>query len=426
MMRRLLLAAAAVLALGAAGPARAETVINLTEVITSPQRTELLRGLLDKFEAANPGIKVKITSLPWGQAFEKLATMVQGGEIPDVVEMPERWVSLYGTSGQLESLEPWLAKWEGKDELSERVLQYGSVVGGTPYMIPYGFYIRAMFWNKKLFKEAGLDHAPLTIDEFVEASRKISALGKGKAGYCLRGGTGSANGYTMFMLAMNGSGDYFDRNGNSTFNQPGAVKGLQILADMHKEGLVPRDSVNWGFNEIVAGFYSGTCAMLDQDPDALIAIKERMNPADFAVAPMPLGPAGKAFPTLGYAGWAMFKAAKDKEASWKLIAFLSSPESNLAWSKFVGVVPIHKRSQEDPFFDSEQFKGWFTELNDKHWEPTPVPAYLPEYGYWADSIAVQTGQELLLGQRTAEDVATEWASYFTEAQKKWQAAHSKP
>ena len=38
--------------------------------------------------------------------------MVQGGQIPDVVEMPERWLSLYASNGQLESLEPWLAKWE--------------------------------------------------------------------------------------------------------------------------------------------------------------------------------------------------------------------------------------------------------------------------------------------------------------------------
>jgi multiple sugar transport system substrate-binding protein len=37
-------------------------------------------------------------------------------------------------------------------------------------------------------------------------------------------------------------------------------------------GLAPKDSVNWGFNEVVAGFYSGVCAMLDKDPDALIAI----------------------------------------------------------------------------------------------------------------------------------------------------------
>ena len=79
----------------------------------------------------------------------------------------------------------------------------------------------------------------------------------------------------------------------------------------------------------MAGFYSGTCAFLDQDPDALIAVSERMDAEDFAVIPMPVGPAGKAFPTIGFAGWSMFDTtASDKDLSWKLIAHLSSPEAN--------------------------------------------------------------------------------------------------
>ena len=420
-MRKLLTATALAVVL-AVGQASAETTIRLTEVITSPQRTEVLKGMIAKFEAANPGVKVEVTSLPWGQAFEKLATMVSGGEIPDVVEMPERWLSLYANNDQLESLRPFLDQWDGTAQITERALEFGSIVADTPYMIPYGFYIRALFWNKKLFAEAGLAGPPETLDDFVDASRKITALGGGKSGYCLRGGPGGANGYTMFMQTMAGTNEFFTADGTSTLNGEGHVKGLQMLVDMYKDGLVPRDSVNWGFNEIVAGFYSGTCAMLDQDPDALIAIAERMPAEDFAVAPMPLGPAGSSFPTIGYAGWAMFKGAADKDAAWKLIAHLSSPESNLEWAKFVGVVPIHKGADRDPFFATEQFAGWFTELTDERWQLTPVPAHLEEYGYWADSIAVQTGQEALLGQRSAQDVADEWAAYFTAAQQKFLAA----
>lgn len=354
------------------GSARADVTLKLTEVITSPQRTELVKDLVGKFEAANPGVKVEITSLPWGQAFEKLATMVQGGQIPDVVEMPERWMSLYANGGQLESLKPYLDQWSGTKDITERALQFGSAVNDTPYAIPYGFYIRAMFWNKKLFKEAGLDRAPDNLDEFVSFSKKIADLGGGKAGYCLRGGPGGANGYSMFMQTMAGTNAYFDADGKSTFNGPGQVKGLQMLVDMYKNGLVPKDSVNWGFNEIVAGFYSGTCAMLDQDPDALIAIKERMPAEDFAVAPMPVGPDGKAFPTIGYAGWSMFAASQHKDEAFKLIASLSTPESNLAWSKFVGVVPIHKGADKDPFFATEQFKGWLTELTDPEIRADPA------------------------------------------------------
>ena len=414
----------ALVAIGAAvlagpAPAQAPITLQLVEVITSPQRTEVVQSLVDQFEEANPGVTVEITSLPWGQAFEKLATMVQGGQIPDVVEMPDRWMALYANNDQLVDLGPYMESWANADQLNERTVEFGSVVNDTMYMVPYGFYLRAMFWNKKLFGEAGLDGPPETMDEFMDASKKISELGGGKAGYCLRGGPGGANGYIMMMLNMMGHDDYFDAEGNSSLNSPDAIKGLQFLIDLYQNGYAPRDSVNWGFNEIVAGFYSGTCAMLDQDPDALIAIAERMDPADFAVAPMPLGPAGKSFPTIGYAGWSMFEASQHKDEAWQLIAHLSSPESNLEWSKFVGVIPIYQGAEQDPAFATEQYAGWFTELNDERWQPTSMPTYLEEFGYFADVIAVQTGQEALLGQRTAEDVAGEWAEYLTAAQQKW-------
>ena len=144
---------------------------------------------------------------------------------------------------------------------------------------------------------------------------------------------------------------------------PGWVGGIKFLTDLYKDGLAPKDSVNWGFNEIVAGFYSGTCAMLDQDPDALIAIAERMKAEDFAVAPMPKGPDGKSFPTIGYAGWAMFSDSEHKEEAWKLIAHaLVKPASDVTWNKRVGALPIYTEAEKDPFYAGPQFKGWFEEL----------------------------------------------------------------
>ena len=47
-------------------------------------------------------------------------------------------------------------------------MEFGRVVKNTAYMIPYGFYIRAMFYNKKLFEQAGLDGPPQTMDDFME------------------------------------------------------------------------------------------------------------------------------------------------------------------------------------------------------------------------------------------------------------------
>ncbi len=416
-MKRILLAST-VAGLLAASPAWAQVKLELVEVITSPQRTEVLQGLVDEYTAANPGIEVEIISLPWGQAFEKFATMVSAGQTPDLVEMPDRWLSLYATNGALENLEPYLSSWSDTGELTDKALQFGRYVNDTAYMLPYGFYLRALFYNKKLFEEAGVDGPPETMEDFMEASRAVSAL-DGKSGYCLRGGPGGLNGWIMMSAIMNGSNSFFDEDGNSTLDQPGSVEGIQFLLDIYQKGYAPQDSVNWGFNEIVAGFYSGTCAMLDQDPDALIAIAERMNADDYAVAPMPKGPAGKSFPTIGYAGWAMFADSEHKQETWDLIAHLSNRDSNLVWNKTIGALPIHVGANDDPFYNTPQFEGWFTTLNEAAWEPTTMPTYLPEFAFFADSLALQSAQDALLGNKSAEELAAEWASYLTDAQQKW-------
>lgn len=415
------LVAAAIFTALMTGTALADTTLKLVEVITSPERTETLKGIVSKFETANPGTKVEIISLPWSEAFQKFATMVSAGDIPDVMEMPDTWLSLYANNGMLESLEPYLAKWEHTAGLSERTLELGRDVKETAYMLPYGFYLRAMFYNKKLLEQAGVKEPPKTLDEFADASKKVAAL-PGKYGYCLRGGPGGLNGWVMFGASMAGSNEFFTKDGTSTFDSPGWVKGLTYVIDLYKNGLAPKDSVNWGFNEIVAGFYSGTCAFLDQDPDALIAIAQRMKPEDFGVMTMPKGPDGKTFPTIGFAGWSMMSKSENKDLSWKLIETLEGPEGNIEWNKKTGALPVHKSAEKDPFYASEQFKGWFDELADKNAVPTTMPTYLEEFAFFKDSLVIKTSQEALLGDITPEDLAKQWADYMTKAQQKFLAS----
>ena len=417
-MKRLL--TAALLTTLMATSALADTTLKLVEVITSPERTETLKSIVGKFEAANPGTKVEIISLPWGEAFQKFATMVSAGEVPDVMEMPDTWLSLYANNGMLESLEPYIEKWEHTPGLTPRTLELGRDIKDTAYMLPYGFYLRAMFYNKKLLAEAGVAEPPKTMDEFAEAAKKVSAL-PGKYGYCLRGGPGGLNGWVMFGASMAGDNKFFNEDGTSTFNSEGWVKGLTWVIDLYKNGYAPKDSVNWGFNEIVAGFYSGTCAFLDQDPDALIAIAERMKAEDYGIMTMPKGPDGKTFPTIGFAGWSMFSSSANKDLSWKLIETLEGPEGNIEWNKRTGALPALKSAETDPFYDNPQFKGWFAELEDKGAVPTVMPTHLEEFAFFKDSLVIKTSQEALLGDISPEDLANQWADYLTKAQQKFLA-----
>jgi multiple sugar transport system substrate-binding protein len=415
-MKRLL-ASAGLMAVLLSSAASAET-LKLVEVITSPERTEVLKGMVDGFKAANPGVDVEIVSVPWGQAFETVATMIAGGDIPDVIEMPDTWQALY--ADQLMALDDRVAAWDHGATLTQKTVDMGKLANGKITMIPYGFYLRAMFYNKKLLAEAGVAEPPKTMDEFMAASEAVSKL-DGKYGYCLRGGPGGTNGWIMMAAVMNGTNEFFTEDGKSRINEPGSIAGLQFLMDLYQKGYAPKDSVNWGFNEIVAGFYSGTCAFLDQDPDALIAIAERMPAEDFAVIPMPVGPAGKAFPTIGFAGWSVFNSTANPDDAWNLVAYLSSPESNATWAKRVGVIPIHQGADQDPFFKTDQFKGWFEELNSPNYIPTIMPTYLEQWGYFTSTILKDSAQEALLGQKTAQELGDEWAAFLTEEYGKWKA-----
>jgi multiple sugar transport system substrate-binding protein len=137
-----------------------------------------------------------------------------------------------------------------------------------------------MFYNKKLFEQAGLSGPPQTLDDSwpmrrrSAPSREVRLLPARQQGRIQR------------LVHVHGhherQGRLVQQGRHQHLNEPGAVKGFQFLVDLYQKGYAPKDAVNWGFNEIVAGFYSGTCAMLDQDPDALIAIAEKMEQERFS------------------------------------------------------------------------------------------------------------------------------------------------
>jgi len=398
--------------------AQADTTLRFVQTNTSDESLDVLNSLIKKFETDNPGVKVELISIPWDNSFEKFATMIAAGDIPDVAEMPDNWVALYANAGHLENLESYIANWEHAADLSPRALELARKVRDTAYVLPYGFFVKALYYNKKLLAEAGVDGPPKTMDEFMSAAEKVSAL-PGKYGYCQRGGSGAFNAWAMMGATANEDNAFFDQDGNSTLGQPGWVAGFQNLIDIYKNGWSPKDSVNWGYKETVAGFYTGTCAMLDQDADVLAPTAEHMAPDDYGVVPMPKGKNGKSFPVLTYGSWGIMSASKNKDLAWKFLAAINAPDADTKWTQAVGALPIFRSAESDPAYADPKYHAWFETLGDENAIPTITPSYLPEYSLFAGSTAVKTGQQALLGQISAEDLGKQWAEILTKAQQKY-------
>src|SRR5262245_60623804 len=64
------------------------------------------------FEAANPGIKVEVTTIPYPEYQQRLLTAVQGGNAPDVSTVDQIWVAAFAAAGALDPLDD-LAKSDG-------------------------------------------------------------------------------------------------------------------------------------------------------------------------------------------------------------------------------------------------------------------------------------------------------------------------
>ena len=226
----------------------------------------------------------------------------------------------------------------------------------------------------------------------------------------------------MFGASMAGANTFFNEDGTSTLTERGWVKGVTWLVDLYKNGYAPKDSVNWGFNEIVAGFYSGTCAMLDQDPDALIAIAERMKPEDYGVMTMPEGPGRQGLPDHRLCRLVDVRRQPEQGP-------LLEADRDARRAGGQRRVEQADRRAADPQVGREgsllcraKFKGWFDELADKDVR-ADRHADLPARSSPSSRIrmVVKTSQQALLGDITPEEMAKQWADYLTKAQQKFLA-----
>lgn len=402
---------------GAAGGVGGEEKVTLKmiESLTSPDRTAILQELIDEFESQNPNIEVELISPPMNNADNKIATMLNTKETLDILEVRDHTVFQYVNNGWIADLSQYTSAWEGYQDLNQNALNMANYINDTPYYIPYGLYQKMIYYNTEKFEEKGLT-PPTTWDELIETAAALTDPAKNQYGYAFRGGAGAEGFLTEFIRDFNGGNvntedAMFLKDGNTIFSTPESVEALTKYVELYKTGS-PADSINWGFSEQVQGFISGMTAMLIQDPDTIIPVSEAMPEGQWATAPMPTGPQGVTYYTAGAAGWGITSYTEHPEEAWKLIEFLSSPESNAKFTRVAGVIPIHNSATVDEFFTTGAYKPYIdmADMPERHVAYQPASNYAG-FGEWRN-IAQQDLQAVLLGQLSVEDALAKWDAYW--------------
>jgi multiple sugar transport system substrate-binding protein len=196
----------------------------------SEEERQIYQEAFDLFKEQT-GISVNYIYVP--QDYDtKFKTMVAGDEVPDVFYVPENEVINYAATGKLLNLDPYIeTNPEVVNDFVPGLLEFGQLEDGSQYAIPKGWEPFLVFINVDMFNEAGVPvpDGSWTFDEFREVARQMTVPGDAQSA---RYGLALDTWWGPWMTFIGNAGGEFFADGQSKFDDPNVIAGLQYMVDL--------------------------------------------------------------------------------------------------------------------------------------------------------------------------------------------------
>jgi multiple sugar transport system substrate-binding protein len=306
-----------------AHPGSSKTVtVSYFTFSAAPDHLNTLKALIKIFEKKHPNIKISFQTAPYSDYFTKLQTQIAGGQAPDTFELDYGSFYGYATSGALLNL----SKVAKKDSSFNPGIYYPKAysafaVGKTQFGLPESYSDVLLFYNKDLFRAAGVPFptAKWTWKDEQAAAKKLTNASKG-----VWGDYQPIQFYEFYkVLAQNGGSFFNATKTKATFDSPAGVGAAQWL--LSKPGSVmPTQEQQAGLGDD-AMFKLGKLAMWHNGIWQFAAMKDAPFQWDVVVEP-----AGKVKANHFFANTiaASAKTAHSKEA-WEWLKFLSGSHDSV-------------------------------------------------------------------------------------------------
>ncbi|HVU13841.1 MAG TPA: extracellular solute-binding protein [Phototrophicaceae bacterium] len=160
--------------------AQGKVTINWWHISTDPKQAAYWQGLADQYTAAHPNVEIKITILDNDPFKQKLVTVMQAGDPPDLFQSwggAVLWT--YAENGLVRNIAPELSAdngaWQNSFAVPAALDLYGQ--NGEYYGVPWDWGAVGLFYNKALFKQAGITDVPTTWSQFLDDVKTLKAAG---------------------------------------------------------------------------------------------------------------------------------------------------------------------------------------------------------------------------------------------------------
>ncbi|MEU3333523.1 ABC transporter substrate-binding protein [Streptomyces sp. NPDC002144] len=289
--------------------------------------------LVEEYEAKHAGVKIDVTVYSWNDVDRKVKEMVDDGKAPDLAQIGA--YADYADKGLLYSADDLLSISTQADFASQ--LATAGQVNSVQYGMPFAASTRLLFYNKTLFKNAGLS-APKTWKQLAADAEVLKARGVTYP-YALPLGPEEAQAETMQWM-LSGGGGYTDTVGTYGIDSAENVATLNWLKDdLVGKGLTgPVAPGKLNRADAFAAFAKGEVGMLNGHPSLMkIAAKKGVK---FGMVPMP-GADGPSTTAMGVADWMMaFKKNGHAEQVGDFLDFVYSEKNVLAFSREYDLLPV--------------------------------------------------------------------------------------
>lgn len=314
------------------------------------ENAEILRTIVDEFNAARAGLPVKIVqSGNYGDIYQKTTAAIRARALPAMAVAYGNMTVEYAREGAVAPLDPFIADPEtglSAEDLADffpAVLEQNRYpeFGDAILSFPYTKAVLVMYFNTTVLGAAGIGAPPSTWDEFVAVCRAVKQK-TGKHGLSL-----DVDASTLNAMVFSFGGEIV-RNGKPDYTTAAARSAFELIATLFREDLAfmnpPRtfgDQTAFGNDEIAFSF---------RPSSSLPYYKLVKGGTDgWGVARIPQVDPARPATVLYGANVSVFRTSPEHQrAAWEFLKYFNSPSVNARWAVATGYLPARKSATKDP------------------------------------------------------------------------------
>ncbi|GAU87026.1 sugar ABC transporter substrate-binding protein [Bosea sp. BIWAKO-01] len=252
-------------------------------------------ALVSAFNAAHK-TQIELQIVPNTEMVQKYAIAAAGGSAPDLLSLDLVYTPAFAASGQLEDLTDLVKGFGFFDQLSKAHLGAGTFEGRI-YGVPMSADASVMLWNKRLFREAGLnpERGPANWAEIEAFAGKVNGLGGDVRGFYFSGACGGCNAFTFMPLVWASGGEILvDGGKRATLNTPQMRDAVALYRGLVAKGYVPESAKTDAGPNFFGGFATDRIGLSPIGAFAIGNLVKNYPKVEFGVTFLPGKDGGKA------------------------------------------------------------------------------------------------------------------------------------